>query len=410
MDKRKLLVLSLTWLQLVIYFYSNSFVVNASTYYNGLGDFEVVNCVTGGNVNNVALVSESMTKVKSELVKAKKAADEAAFYSYKEVAIDTNVFNATSVRLNTEIYNETADILDKRHIQNDYGESGTPLYNSYLQYINPLVPLSLTICETGMWADTRYTWSSAVYSKLLKNSGVNMEKLKVERINVDTYVVNGLCTYLGCGSNCASDVSHYHVIGNNDNDSLGPLQILRRYVDSKGCIKYKCGEFTEDLMCWKDNVEYFMHRQSEAFSDSENWNRDHAIKSETELVALMAVAHNTGSAYVKSKSAGSLWRNSEAVYDYCEVLGSEHAFRVLSKYIEEWYEDAKKKEENGESFVMAGTALSNKYNEMLNEIGVNKSKYANGWSHKQYYPLKAVLNYMAIERLYFSGMEVESYG
>jgi len=36
------------------------------------------------------------------------------------------------------------------------------------------------------------------------------------------------------------------------------------------------------------------------------------------------------------------------------------------------------------------------------EAGINKSLYANGWGHKQSYPVKALLNYLSLERLYYS--------
>ena len=355
-------------------------------------------------------IDESMLMMRSL---RNQAEDTESTEEQQGIRIDKDIFNSTSVRLNTEIYNDTAAILTEEHIIRDYGIPTTKLYRSYLDNVDPLVPMALSLCETGMWADSRYTWCSAVYSKLLVNKGVNMSRLKVSQVNVDTYIVNGLCTYLGCGSNCtAPSGSHYHTIGNNDNDSLGPLQILRHYVEAEGAIKYPCGEATVDLMCWSDNVEYFLHKQSSIFSDKNNWNRNHEIASVYELVALMGVAHNTGGAFLSCESgssdAGSLWKNAQAVYDYCSVLGSKEAFDIMSEYIDEWYESAVQAESEGRSFAMAGSALTGKFDEMLRRMGVEKNEYSNGWQHKQYYPLKAVLDYMALERLYYSGEEEAS--
>lgn len=149
-----------------------------------------------------------------------------------------------------------------------------------------------------MWSDTRYTWSSAIYSKLLNSAGVDMGRVKIEQVDTDTYVINGLCSYYGCGTNCTADVnSHYHTIGYNDCDSLGPLQILRHYVEGNNYITYDCGNVVLDLMSWDDNVQYFAHTQSKRFLDTENWNSGYTISNTYELVALMAVAHNTGTAF-----------------------------------------------------------------------------------------------------------------
>ncbi len=320
----------------------------------------------------------------------------------ESINISSEKFSATAVRLNTEIYDETVSVVNVEHIKRDYGEGGTALYESYLDNIDAIMPLALTTCETMGWADSRYTWCSAVYSRLLDEKGTNMRKCKVEQVNTDTYVVAGLCTYMGCGKNCtAGTADHHHTIGNNDNDSLGPLQILRRYVETNGYIQYPCGETTVDLMCWRDNAEYFLHRQSETFASKTFWNRGHVIQSKNELMALVAVAHNTGSAYLSSQDAGSLWHDSESVFKFCEVLGSEETYKVLSGYVDEWYCDLENTDI--EQFMLAGSYYRNNYDSILREIGVDKRKYASSFGHKQYYPLKAVLNYMSLDRLYHSG-------
>lgn len=321
--------------------------------------------------------------------------------------IDSEMFNTTQVRLNSELYHITDEVFNKEHIINEYGVPTTNLYKSYMEYINPIIPLALTVCETGGWADSRYTWCSAIYSDLLRGSGVDLNMTKIESVNVDTYVVNGLCTYLGCGRNCsAGENTHYHTVGNNDNDSLGPLQILRHYVEEPGSIEFDCGESTSDLMCWKDNVEYFTHRQSDAYSNAEHWNAGYSIQNDNELVALIGVGHNTGLAFQNSEYAGSTWLSSKAVYEYCRVIGSVSAEEVLTTYIDNWWEDVKVLQSNGERFYLAGQLFKNDtLNSILQEVGVEKSTYASDWGHKQMYPLKAILNYMSLERLYSSGKE-----
>lgn len=340
------------------------------------------------SVRNIAQQSKAVTKSEEQTIN-----------------INEEVFNSTQVRLNTEIYKEAAEVFNKEHILMDYGNPNTELYASYVEYINPIVPLAISVCETGMWMDTKYTWSPAIYSKLLANKGVALSRTKITDVNVDTYVVNGLCLYMGCGKNCTADLTkHYHTIGNNDNDSLGPLQILRHYVEADGCIKYPCGESTSDLMNWHDNLEYILHTQTEKFADKNNWNNSHKIESTTELVALMAIAHNTGTAYLNSSSdAGSLWRSSQSVYDYCAKLGSLEAEQALEEYIDDWYTYVLEAQQDNQSFALAGQLIGIDADKLLTKMGVDKTQYAKGWSHKQYYPLFAVLNYLSLEKLYYSG-------
>ena len=274
--------------------------------------------------------------------------------------INKDLFNATSIRLNEEIFAESAEVFSHAHISEEYGYTGSELYNSFLNNMDPIMPIALTIGETGMWADTRYTWSSAIYSKLLVSKDVNMGNLHVDNVDTNTYIVMGLSACLGCGSNCTADHTlHYHAVGSNDNDSLGPLQILRHYVEGKGVLVYKCGEMTADLMSWRDNLEYFTHNQVDSFSNPQNWNAGYSIKTPYEMMALLAVAHNTGTAYLKCGSGsvhpGSLWKNANAVYDYCAKLGSQESYVVLESYITKWYDTVILSEDFDEKFVMAGS-------------------------------------------------------
>lgn len=328
----------------------------------------------------------------------------------QSINIDSSIFNSVQIRLNTDLYNSTESVFNRSHIVEDYGIPQTNLAKSFVDCVDPLIPVALTINETGTWMDTCYTWSSAVYSKLLSKQGCDVTKLNVDAVNVDTYVANGLCSFYGCGTNCtAGSSTHYHTIGNNDNDSLGPLQILRHYVEGQDGIKYSCGNMTLDLMSWKDNVMYFTHKQPEYFMAWSNWNRDYTISNKYELLALMAVAHNTGTSYlVQESAAGSLWYNSKSVYDFCRDLCSEDSLNIIDTFVDEWWLEVIAAQEKGEAFVMLGQKPMSCQEEILETIGLDKLKYASRFEHKQYYPVKALLNYKCLERLYFSGGDISS--
>lgn len=328
-----------------------------------------------------------------------------------DVNIDSTVFSPVSVRLNTEIYNMSKNVINQEHLQQCYGDSNTPLFNSYKRTITPLVPMALTLVETGSWCDTRYTWSSAIYSKPIANAKVDMSELSVNRVNSDFYAANGLYYYFGCKSNCTNNGrNHVHIVtGANDNDSLGPLQVLRRYVEQQQGIVYSCGAVVTDLMSWQDNLNYFFHNQSEKFASTKAWNKNHEIQNTYELVALMAVGHNTGTSFMSasgpSGTAGSKWYNAKSVYDYCSALTSDSSLQVLHSYVDSWYADIVSKASAGEQFRLAGQ-ISNTGGEvqsLMQQMGINITDYASSLGHKQTYPILAVLNYMSLEKLYTSG-------
>jgi len=98
-----------------------------------------------------------------------------------------------------------------------------------------------------------------------------------------------------------------------------------------------------DLMCWEDNLEYFTHKNSEAFSDKNCWNRGYEIKSSTELTALLGIAHNTGNAFLYGNDAGSLWLSLNAVFSYWQALGSDEALSANKLVFIQWRITSKSK-------------------------------------------------------------------
>jgi len=322
------------------------------------------------------------------------------------INIDSNIFSETSVRLNREVYNISSDNFNKSRVMSGNSQFSSVLFNSYVQNVDPIIPIALTICETGSWMDTRYVWSSAIYAKPLLNSGADMDSISVERINADTYIVLGLVEYLGCGTNCTGG-QHYHYIGKNDNDSLGPLQVLRRYIEPTNGVSYPNGTNVIDLMRWKDNVIFFEHNITSAIVKAGDWNNGIEISSPEYLTVLSGVIHNTGASFISAQSwnssVASGWVNPKAIFQFAEDLTSEENLRILEEYIKEWYSNAKVIASNNEQFTLPGQASVSELDSVLSRIGVSKQNYANSFNHKQYYPVRALLNYMALKQLYTSG-------
>ena len=374
-------------------------------------------CVLAFNTTNMSENSEITAEARAasiqEVSTATYIANEMNMMSQglaEESKYERLPFSDTSVKLNSEIYAQVENIMYAGHFETCFVQNNTNLWNSYKENLDPLVFMAIANCETGLWNDTRYTWTPAVYSSLFASIGVDMDRLQIQNVDCDTYVANGLSSYLGCGSNCTAGANtHYHTTGRNDNDSLGPYQILRRYVESSNGkhISYECGETVSDLMRWKDSTEYTYHKAGQYFAYS-NWNDSYSISNSYELAMLMGVAHNTGIAYLSGTSAGSYWNDSEAVYAFCRSMASEEAIQRWDALIEDWfYNEVKPNVEAGTKFRMPGQYISeSQMNKVITNLGFHKGDFASSFKHKQYYPLRTLLNYMGLEALYSSMWEV----
>lgn len=306
--------------------------------------------------------------------------------------------------LNEQAYEEAARIFNTRHVSKCYGTPKTILGQSYVEFLNPYMPLAISACETGCWTNTKDAWVPVVYTIPLEGL-VDFNTLDITQLGTEFYAELGLYEYINCGSNCKADKSvHYHTgNGLNDNDSLGSMQILRRHLGTKGSIKFNCCEIT-DLMRWDSGCQYIFHKSLGYMTDSSTWNNTHKIDNEYEAMALTAIMHNTGCGFVAAKSgsgvAGGTWRNAQAVYDLAEDLSSVKAMTVFHKYISAWYEDAQQLIEQGQNFRYPGVLTSDEWNRLLGDAGIDLKEYATTVTHKQFYPVVALLNYMGLKKLY----------
>ena len=314
------------------------------------------------------------------------AGDKVLLQTSKDINIDKE-FPQTVIRLNTQAYEIAESVINQEHLASEF-TIDTELGESYQHYLTPLMPLALATCETGLWNNSEYTWSPFVYSKLLCDK-VDMSQLNIEDVNEYYYVVN--------------DLSYYLSFDANDYTSLGSLQILRDYVDEP--IKWKCGTSTYDLMSWEDNVAYVFHKQSSSFTKNNHWNKEHKLSNQYELMALIAVGHNTGQGYQVTSSGSnsgfSSWNSAQSIYNYCVHITNKDSMRIIDSFVDEWYLSAR---ESGDYSLPGNVSNTNvRFAKLLDDLGVVKSQYASNWGGKQMYPLKAVVNYVALEKLYTSG-------
>jgi len=369
--------------------------------------------------------------------------------SQKTVSIDGEVFSEDVIRLNMEIYDIAGAYCTQEKMSRYFGMNTSKLVESVKRYVNPLIAIAVTTAETPNYADRRVTWTSAVYTKPLAEKGfTNWRRLSVAEVDSDFYLYNGLSEYFACGAHSHTADGTLHVqagkVQRNDNDSLGPAQILRRYLYQEGgCITARNADnsvfgITVDLMRWEDNVVWVLNNALSKFrsipSDSDRGRYE--LQNEYELFVLMAIAHNTGASFLSSNPGAYVspyWADAEGVWRYARALTTEASIGYIQKYyIEPWYQDTVVPNVcAGKGFDLPGNVFSdgdqNQQNasRLLMELGIPVSRVAysktvngevtvrNGWTsddgyfsvleHKQRYPLKSLVNYLALERLYYSG-------
>lgn len=322
-------------------------------------------------------------------------------YQYKP-DIKDELYSDIAVRLNTEIYN----IADKYVNYNQLCKCINPsnkMALTAMEFYTPLHPIAITTMETGMWADHSITWSSAVYSGICE---INWDIVHISNVDISMYNVLGLSKYTDCGSNCTGNhlsYSYHKGIGYNDNDSIGPMQILRRYIEkSNYCKTYDCcGESVVDLMSWEDNVKYFIHNHGGAVFRVDNDNNEKAIDNPYELMAIISIAHNSGTGFCTSaKVAGNTWNSADSIFDLCEKFGDEKVVNVFFNHVNLWYNELLTNNSLNTDFVLPGQYSKEQLDIILSEAGIDLNSYATSVTGKQYYPIRGVLNYMAYEFLY----------
>ena len=365
---------------------------------------------------------------------------------WDEIYIDATVFPNETVRLNTEVYQIAASYCEAKKLERYFGKNMTALSVSVIRNMNPLIAVAITTAETPGYADRSITWTSAIYSKALAASGFcRWDKLSVQEVDSDFYLYHGLSEYFACGRNCQGVDGTMHMVctgvQRNDNDSLGPAQILRRYLyQAGGCITaYNADNsvygITTDLMRWEDNVVWVLNNSLSKFRSvsSSSSRGSYEVQNEYELLVLMAIAHNTGASYIKAAGSAYVspyWQDADGIWLYARLLTSPANIAYIKEhYIEPWYANVVLPSvQEGHSFELPGNAFSDgdvnqtRSSALLQELGFDleqityeksKGEVRSGWrstdgcfqvlEHKQRYPLKSLVNYLALERLYYSG-------
>lgn len=287
--------------------------------------------------------------------------------------------------INLQVLNSTNSVFNPTHYFRDYGYSLSPLGVSFGEQLNALMPMALSVSETGDYIDTRFSWTSAVYTKGLANEGVNVLDLDISDIGTEYYTTMGLGKYLE---------SEW-----NDADSIGPLQIRSSYIPEGG-IEMPCGYIVTDLMSWQDNIQYVLHTQASCFCRENNWNSDYVIRDVYEEMLLMAVLHNSGCEFLVVDSCDSQieygWKSAKSVFNYCRDLANNDFMTVAKDYVENWYANI----DINSEFSFPGMIGDDELLSLLSKAGIAYQNYSDCFGVKQIYPVRTLLNYLALEKLY----------
>lgn len=370
-----------------------------------------------------------------------------------DIDISTEIFPELAVRLNTEIYAETAAVLAMFNTDEYFGnqESARPLVSSLREELNPMQVLCLAASESGNWSDRKYNWVPAIFSKGMSEG--DLENVHIQDIDSKFYINNEKFDYFRCGSSEDSHVSggcklHYgRVEGHtyNDADSLGPMQVLRRYMDvdaynseqpymSVYHLNIPLGSEDEycitDLMGWSDSIAWTINHFLLNVKSAYGSQKENVLENEYEVMCLFAITHNTGAGFLSSSDGSfSGWADKEAIFRFCKDITSPEAITYLMlEYIDPWYEDAKEKITEGSGWELPGnenlessgshkddvmkkllktvgaTGLDEESTRLDCEYWVGESRGLDS-DHKFRYPVKTLLNYLALQKLYYSGLE-----
>lgn len=325
--------------------------------------------------------------------------------------INESIFSDISVMLNTQIYDYTDQIYEDMLIScPEFNQSTTSLALCFDEYYNPLMPLALSVVEMGSHADTQYTWTPVIFSqdiiKALNDEGIvhgdyelqkYMSDLDVDSVNTDYLHWLGLDRFLTEGSEYGSF---------NDKSSLGPLQILRSGENVEKVQKLLGSAL--DLITWKDSMKYFLCMQKQAFMSETSWLVNYHIRNKYEFIAMMAVNHNSGITYMVNKGQDGTaenWGTSKDVMDFIYYITTDDAICGFQNMVDVWFDnDIECRLQRGVEFPLCGQSSYSDIQHVLNEAGVNVhlERYSGAELEKRLYPIRAILNYMSLVKLYES--------
>lgn len=380
--------------------------------------------------NSIVFNIESAKAKNLNIIDIQKQTEDTAYIkSNATININKDLFSSTVCRLNTEAYEIADDVMNVEHFLHDIGDNPTTFAASMSKYIDPLMPLSQTIVESGYPA-TQYLWSNPIFTRFITKSEIDINTLQIEAVDADFYIVNDMDFVFNCGggkNGCTSTSSFHTHIQNfthgtykNDNDSLGTLQILRRKIEnSGGCIIYsQCGETVSDLLCWKDNVQWWFHNHIVSSNNNSFIGKNHVVANEYEALAHAILSHQ-GAGYWVDHSTGitQCWLSAQKKFDFAVAMGSEQMVNVMQEFVDNWWKETKQKIEEGESWsmpVVAGTWYDKAWLDLLAKGGITniyeycRSETFDSSSSKNYgflvtYFPQSIITYMALQKLYYSG-------
>lgn len=330
-----------------------------------------------------------------------------------------SMYSDVSIKLNTQIYDYTRELYNEispRYINSENCKTGLSSY--FNKYYDPLIPLALSVVEMGAHADTRYTWTPVVYSQdiidALNQGGFVHGEYELERYLNDFNVADvdsGYLYWLGL-----NDFMTKEGEGNslNDKTSLGPLQILREGGNMEYVLSTLDGKTGFDLITWHDSMEYFICMQARAFTAEVSWLVNYHVRNKYEFIAMMAVNHNSGIEYmVNQKEDGVVWNwgTSKNVMDYIYKITTTDAINGFCNMVDGWFSTGiEGRLEKGYDFPLCGQSALVDIQEVLDRAGVDiqLDEYSGSELVKKLYPIRAMLNYMSLVRLYESiGISVE---
>lgn len=322
-------------------------------------------------------------------------------YDYAdECYMSSDLYTLTQQRINKAIYGQAAMVFSEGHYDLCYGDIDTPLFNSFKKYFTPLCPLAFSIAEWGGNGDLRYSFTPAIATKKLMNSGVSMSTINPLEVNAEYYAAMG-CSF-------------------KENSYWGPLQINKSYLTPDSNKGYKCGYIPMDYYSWPDACQWTFHDKCEQIKNS--WNKNYEFNNQYEVIAHTSIAHNSGGTHLSSKDFyldrnWYPWKSSQAVFDYAYYISSGDRLDIILKdadsYADKLLADFSNGTESGALYKSIDSCRQLSFSMEIDWSNYVKSHWLGNMTssiplqgdalrnwEKVMYPIQSIWNYRVLERLY----------
>lgn len=255
--------------------------------------------------------------------------------------------------------------------------------------ISPIFPMAIANAETCGRADPNITWSSLFPSKYVDVS--LMDKFDVTYIAKDPVKYDALMHEYSTRDRGALQMSPTYGTGSKNIASVmsGTEKEKLSKIDTSKCAMWASGasSYPGDRFYLPDILLRLQVAMNSTLSSMyvNNWSPD----SDLQLLAMMAISHNSGSGVWSTSSHSSKignWKSAQRCYDWCKIVSKPEVISKVVAYAEQ----------SNSTSISKDTAAK-----LLSSVNpdANYSDYTTS-SINAYYPIVVLYAYIKLGMLY----------